>query len=141
MAARGWVQTAAGRRIGPAVAGREYSVAWMACKVTVGIMKSAVPALIIIATIWCYPLAAEDTTDPCDALASQALRLEVRSDEDANKSDTVTLIKSFGDFIVSEAVKRRYPSVPPGIVCTGYYWRLIADPVFVGTITGRNDAE
>ena len=120
---------------------RENSVAWMPGEVTVGTMKSAVAALIIVATIWCYPLAAEDTIDPCDALASQALRLEASPDRNANGSDAVALIKSLGDFVVSETVKRRHPSVPPGIVCIGTYWRLIADPAFVGTILGRNDVE
>jgi hypothetical protein len=117
----------------------EVSVAWTTRTVTVGPMKSAIAALVIVATIWCYPLAAEGTLDPCGALASQALRIEARPDP--NESDTVTLIKSLGDFVASETVQRRYPLVPSGIVCTGYYWRLVADPDFVSTIGSRSETE
>lgn len=103
-------------------------------------MRSAVPALLIAAAIWCYPLAAEETTDACDALASQALRIESRPDQDAHETTTVRLIRPLGDFAVSETVRRRYPWVPSGIVCTGYYWRLVADPDFAGRIAGEGDA-
>jgi hypothetical protein len=53
----------------------------------------------------------------------------------------VTLIKSLGDYFVSETVRRRYPLLPSGIVCAGYYWRLLADPDFIATIESPNDAE
>lgn len=113
----------------------------MAGKVIVGTMKATVAALVIVATIWCYPLAAEVTPYPCDALASQALRIEAGPRHDPGEPDTVALIKSLGDFVVSETVQRRYPWVPPGIVCTGYYWRLVADPAFVDAIANPSDAE
>jgi hypothetical protein len=104
-------------------------------------MKTAIAALVIAAAVWCYPLAAEETIDPCDALASQALRIETRPDQDRHEAATVTLIRPLGDFAVAETVRRRYPSVPPGMVCTGYYWRLIADPDLVGRIASDGDAE
>jgi hypothetical protein len=104
-------------------------------------MKTAIAALVIALTIWCYPLVAEDTIDPCDALASQALRIETRPDRDRHETAMVTLIRPLGDFAVAETVRRRYSSVPPGIVCTGYYWRLSADPDFVGRIASDGDAE
>jgi hypothetical protein len=113
----------------------------MARAVTVQVMKSAFAALLIAATIWCYPLAAEDTVSACDALASQALQIEANPTRDPNESENVTLIKSLGDYFVSETVQRRYPSLPPGIVCTGYYWRLLADPDFIATIGSPNDAK
>lgn len=104
-------------------------------------MKSAVVVLVIAATIWCYPLAAEGTLGACDALASQALHIEARPTQGPQGSDSVTLIKPVGDYFVSKTVQRRYPLVPSGIVCAGYYWRLLADPDFIGTIENQNDAE
>ena len=102
-------------------------------------MKLALAALAIIATIWCYPLAAQDTIDPCGALASQAMQIE--SEPDQAGSGNVTLIRSFGDFVVSDYVTRRHPSIPSGLVCIGYYWRLVADPDFVSIIRSPNDAD
>jgi hypothetical protein len=113
----------------------------MARAVTVATMKSAVAVLLIAATIWCYPLAAEGTFSACDALASQALQIEAKPNRVPNESDSVTLIKSLGDYFVSETVRRRYPLLPSGIVCAGYYWRLLADPDFIATIESPNDAE
>ena len=107
--------------------------------ITVGTMKSVLTALTIIATIWCYPLAAEDTIDPCGALASQAMHIE--SGPDQGGSGHVTLIRSFGDFVVSENARQRHPSIPSGLVCIGYYWRLVADPDFVGAIRSPNDTD
>jgi len=102
-------------------------------------MKSILAALAIVATIWCYPLAAEDTIDPCGALAAQAMHIE--SGTDQGGSGNVTLIRSFGDIIVSDNARRRHPSIPSGLVCIGYYWRLVADPGFVGIIRSPSDAD
>jgi hypothetical protein len=104
-------------------------------------MKWTAAALVMIATIWCYPLAAEGTSDPCRALASQALRIEAMPDQGPNESDDVTLIQSLGDFAVSEAVQRRYSWAPHGIVCVSYYWRLVADPAFLGTLESQGKSE
>jgi hypothetical protein len=109
--------------------------------ITLNVMKFALAAIVIVATIWCYPLAAEDTGDPCGALAAQALRLETKVSVDTDVSAPVVLIQSIGDFVLSETVQQRYPSMPPGIVCTGYYWRLIADPSAVGTIKTSGDTD
>jgi hypothetical protein len=94
-------------------------------------MKSAA-ALLIAAMIWCYPLVAEGTLGACDALASQALHIETRPAP--TSPDTVTLIKSTGDYSVPETARQRNPLLPSGITCAGYYWRLLADPNFIDTI-------
>jgi hypothetical protein len=100
-------------------------------------MKSA--ALLIAALVWCYPLVAEGTLGACGALASQALHIETGPTRDPGPADAVTLIRSIGDYSVPDTVRRRYPLLPSGIVCAGYYWRLLADPGFIDTIKTLND--
>lgn len=101
-------------------------------------MKSAA-VLLIAALIWCYPLAAEGTLGACDALASQALSIETQPAASPGTPDSVTLIQSIGDYSVPETAQRRYPLLPSGIVCAGYYWRLLADPAYIETIKNTND--
>jgi hypothetical protein len=115
-------------------------VAPLARAVTLRTMKTAA-ALVIAALIWCYPLAAEGTLGACDALASQALHLETTPASGPGKPDSVTLIRPIGDYSAAKSVQRRYPLVPAGLVCAGYYWRLLADPDFIDTIKNPNDTQ
>jgi hypothetical protein len=103
-------------------------------------MKTAA-ALAIIATIWCYPLTAEGTLGACDALASQALYIETGPSPGPNAPDSVTLIRSIGDYSVPETAQRNYPLLPSGLVCAGYYWRLLADPDYIDTIKNPSDTQ
>jgi hypothetical protein len=97
-------------------------------------MKFAFIAGIIVAAVWFYPLAMEGADDPCRALASQALRIETQPDAGPTEADAVTLIRPMGDFVFSETIEQQYPSISPAIICTGYYWRLIAEPGLVAAI-------
>lgn len=106
--------------------------------VTLRAMKSAA-AVLIAAMIWCYPLVAEGTLGACGALASQALHIETRSTRGPGPPDAVTLIKSIGDYSVPQTVQQRYPVLPSGVVCAGYYWRLLVDPGFIDTIKTSSD--
>ncbi len=104
-------------------------------------MKFALSALLILAIIWLYPLAAEVSGDACGALASAALRIETGSDPMTVSPTGVSLIPPTGDFIAADTARGLHPSLPSPLVCTGYYWRLVADPGFVRVIQNPDPQE
>ena len=104
-------------------------------------MKLALAALLILAAIWLYPLAAEVRGDACGALASAMLRIETGADPLPVSPAEVSLIPPAGDFAAAETALGWHPSLPPALVCTGYYWRLVADPAFIRVLRDAGPQE
>ncbi len=97
-------------------------------------MKSAVLAIVIIAASWFLPLTMEDVGSPCGALAMRALRIDAEHDPGLRSPLTFGIIKMVGSTIVATAIQKQYPSLPPQVSCTAFYWRLLVDPALAGNL-------
>lgn len=83
-------------------------------------------ALAVIA--WLYPLLAEGTGLPCGALASRSVTLHATHDPSSNNAITMGVVRTIGDSVAFQLMSRRFPSVPPEVVCVAYYWYITFDP-------------
>nr|WP_294504054.1 hypothetical protein [uncultured Rhodopila sp.] len=97
-------------------------------------MKTLLAVVVIVIAIWFVPLMIEGAGGPCGALATQAVRIESQHDKGPGAPFALGLAKLLGDSVVSAVVQQRYPSIPPGAVCTAYYWRLLVDPNFINEV-------
>lgn len=94
-------------------------------------MKGLLLLVAVIAGVgFGYPLAAEGTSSPCDALERVTVRVVAVHDKDAPSGGVVlgTLLQgiSHGQF-AAIAAKQRYPSLPPALACTVLYWHAVVD--------------
>jgi hypothetical protein len=94
-------------------------------------MRNLLLLIVVVAGVaFGYPLVAEDTTSPCDALERVTVRVVSAHDKDDHTGSLVlgNLLQglSRGQF-ASVAAKDRYPQFPPALACTVLYWQAVVD--------------
>ena len=97
-----------------------------------GIFQTITATSIVIIALagiaWLYPLLAEGTGLPCGALANRSAALHAAHNPSFNNVITMGVVRTVGDFTVSQMVSHSFPSLPPEVVCVAYYWYLTVDP-------------
>lgn len=94
--------------------------------------------LLFAVTFFVGPLLMEGNSDECSALASRLLELNSKgADQNAGNvfvyALTSDLVKEFGGKVVEEKIIRKYPSLPPPVGCSFFYWKTLFDPSLISS--------
>lgn len=94
-------------------------------------MRNLLLLIVVVAAVaFGYPLVAEETTSPCDALERVTVRVVSAHDKDDHGGSLVlgTLLQglSRGQF-AAVAANDHYPQLPPTVACTALYWQAVVD--------------
>lgn len=92
--------------------------------------KIVIPALLLAAAFFLYPLVNEGDGSPCAALEKRALTLAAR---DGGPESVVIasiareLLKAGNGKLAREFARQRNPDVPVQLSCTVHYWHSVFD--------------
>jgi hypothetical protein len=94
--------------------------------------KYLAAAIVVIVLIIAYPLAMEDTSDPCAAFANRAAALTGLPAGEAGPAGSpnfmMAIVRLLGGSTAEMFAKQRFPNIPPALSCVGLYWQAVLDP-------------
>jgi len=86
-------------------------------------MKTTIALVLLVAAIFVYPMVKEGADGQCDALEKIAIR------QAPERGAAATLLQGLSLGKMADLyVRTQYPDLPPGIVCTFFYWKATANP-------------